>query len=97
MSVHGVRACSRPATSRASCPGTFYPTVRQYSKVCGRVTGYHVATPGAFHIVHLMINTPPSSLDDIYVDGVSVTHGSPRTHIWTFAAGTTCRRDLVSG
>ena len=85
--VSGVRACSRPATSGASCPGTFYPTGRQYSKVCGRVTGYQVASPGAFFIIFL--NTSPSSLDDIYVDGVSVTHGSPRTHIWTFAAGVT--------
>ena len=85
--VSEVRACSRPATSGASCPGTFYPTGRQYSKVCGRVTGYQVATPGAFRIIYL--NTLPSSLDDIYVDGVSVTNGSPRTHIWTFAAGVT--------
>ena len=26
-------------------------------------------------------------LDDIYVDGVSLTHGGLREHIWTFAAG----------
>ena len=83
----GVRACGRPVTSGASCPATFYTTGRQYSKVCGRVTGYQWRTPAAFHIVHL--NQPPSSLDDIYVDGVSITHGNPRSHIWTFAAGIT--------
>ena len=27
------------------------------------------------------------SPDDNYVDGVSVTHGTPHTHIWTYAAG----------
>ena len=32
---------------------------------------------------------PPSGLDDVYIDGVSVTHGNPRSHIWTFAAGVT--------
>ena len=30
-----------------------------------------------------------------YVDGVSITHGSPRTHIWTYAAGAS--DNLVSG
>ena len=28
-----------------------------------------------------------TTIDDVYVDGISLTHGSsPRTHIWTFAA-----------
>ena len=26
-------------------------------------------------------------MDHNYVDGVSVTHGSPRQHVWSFAAG----------
>ena len=77
----GVRACGGPVTSEASCAATSYPTGRQYSKVCGRVTGFQVGSPGAF--------VTPSSLYDIYVDGVSITHGNPRSHIWTFAAGVT--------
>ena len=27
------------------------------------------------------------SIDSVYAEGVSVTHGFPRQHIWTFAAG----------
>ena len=27
------------------------------------------------------------SIDTSYVDGVSITHGSPRKHVWTFAVG----------
>ena len=27
------------------------------------------------------------SLDGIYLDGVSITHGFPRSHIWSFGAG----------
>ena len=27
------------------------------------------------------------SIDISYVDGISMTHGSPRQHTWTFAAG----------
>ena len=79
--TNGVRACGRVDTG---CQGTFYPTGHQYSKVCGRVIGYQVASPGAFHIFQ-----SPHSINDIYVDGVSVTHGSPRSHIWTLAAGVT--------
>ena len=28
-----------------------------------------------------------TTIDGAYVSGVSLTHGSPRRHIWTFAAG----------
>ena len=80
----GARACGR---FDIGCPGVFYPIDHQYSKVCGRIIGYQVASPGAFHIAFTPI--PPSSIDDIYVDGISVTYGSPRMHIWTFAAGVT--------
>ena len=80
----GVRACGRPVTSGASCPATFYPTGRQYSKVCGRVTGYQVGTTDGFLAFTRNIS---SSADENYVDGVSITHGNPRSHIWTFAAG----------
>ena len=80
----GVRACGRPTTDIGSCPATFYPTGRQYNKVCGRIIGYQLASPGAFRIY-----IAPDSIDDIYVDGVSVTYGMPRMHIWTYAAGIT--------
>ena len=82
----GVRACGRPVTSGASCPATFYTTGRQYNKVCGRVTGYQKGTTDGFLAFKRNIS---SSADDNYVDGVSITHGNPRSHIWTFAAGRT--------
>ena len=78
----GVRACGRPVTLRQSCPATFYPTGRQYDKVCGRIIGYQFGTPDAFDI-----DPKPSSLEDTYVNRVSITHGSPRSHLWTLAAG----------
>ena len=31
--------------------------------------------------------TGVNDLDDAYVDGVSITVGSPRVHVWTYAAG----------
>ena len=81
---NGVRSCGRPTTSSASCASTLYPSGRQYSRVCGQVIGYQISSPAAFYII---FTTAPRGLDDIYVDGVSITYGSPRSHIWTYAAG----------
>ena len=31
---------------------------------------------------------PIRTIDDAYVDGLSITHGNPRKHLWTLAVGT---------
>lgn len=51
-----------------------------YNKVCGRARGYQKGTPDGFK---------SSGNIDSYVDGLSITHGSPRQHIWTYAIGHT--------
>ena len=71
-------------TVDAGCSSTTYSTLNiNYNKVCGRITGYQVGTTNAFR--HYYRN--PDTIDSTYVDGVSLTHGNPREHIWTFAAG----------
>ena len=82
--TNGLRSCRRPQTSASSCLGTNYTTHREYKKVCGRAVGYQIGTPDAFGL-HALNH----SIDSYYVYGVSVTHGSPLSHIWTFAAGLT--------
>ena len=80
-----VRTCGRPPSSVPSCPGIQYSARSlQYSKVCGRVIGYQDGSSDAFYPGRSLM-----SPDDIYVDGVSLTHGMPRNHIWTFAVGGT--------
>jgi len=38
--------------------------------------------------MHFFNYRRPCTIDDPYVDGVSITHGaSPRKHIWTYAGG----------
>ena len=78
----GVRACGRPASIQGSCSSMFFPTINSYSRVNGRVIGYQVGSPDGFH-------TGRNGIDEGYVDGVSITHGSPRNHIWTYTAGAT--------
>ena len=81
----GIRACGRPVTSRGSCPGVSYSNNNeQYSRVCGRAIGYQVGSTDAFGPL-----AQGMTIDSYYVYGVSFTHGSPRTHIWTLAAGIT--------
>ena len=82
-----IRACGRPETfnSSGNCASVQFPSYGiSYSQICGRVTGYQFGHPDASHI-------PSSSYrNDInapYVDGVSITRGSPRKHVWTLMAG----------
>ena len=79
----GVRACGRPVTSSGSCVGKIFSSSGiEYSQVCGKVIGYQVGWPDAAAAIRNNINT-------YYVDGVSLTHGNPREHIWTFMSGAT--------
>ena len=80
------RVCGRKST-HASCEGLTYSTGgEQYGQVCGRIIGYQRGTPDAFI---------GWSIDSYYLDGVSVTYGSPRQHIWSFA-GSIDERDTRS-
>ena len=79
------RACSRK-TAPGTCVSAFYSSqFFQYNHVCGRITGYQDSSPDAFRPYY---NDQTRTIDDPYVDGVSLTYGfSPRKHIWTFAGG----------
>uniref|UniRef100_A0A1X7UP00 Fibrinogen C-terminal domain-containing protein n=1 Tax=Amphimedon queenslandica TaxID=400682 RepID=A0A1X7UP00_AMPQE len=78
----GVRACGRPVTSIGGCVSVQFPSNGiSYSQICGRVTGYQYRSTDA------RVNS--NNLDYYYVDGVSITRGSPRQHVWTLIAGWT--------
>ena len=78
-----VRVCGRPVTSSGSCVSVEFPSNgMSYSQVCGRVTGYQYASPDAVSNG----GSNHNNLNGDYVDGVSITHGSPREHVWTLIA-----------
>ena len=84
MTSSPARSCF--ASTPTSCPGTVFPTLGlTYSRICGRAIGYSTGSPDAFAEIYNFRNSP--SIDEPYVDGISVTHGSPQQHIWSFAAG----------
>ena len=54
-----------------------------YSRVCGRIIAYQFGTPNGFGPY---LYQGQRTLDDPYADGISITFGYPRNHIWTFTA-----------
>ena len=52
-----------------------------YNAVCGKIKGYQKGTPLTFD------ETATYSLNNYYVEGISITLGYPRKHVWTYAVG----------
>ena len=78
-----LRTCGRPDSFLGCVSTTFPVNGMKYSQICGRVQSYQFTSPDAFMPYYL---NQTLTIDDTFVDGISLTHGqSPRQHIWTFA------------
>ena len=77
---NSTRICST-YTFTSGCTSVNFPTYGvPFTKVCGRALGYQYGHTDGFNLF--------TSINSYYVEGLSVTHGTPsRNHIWTFAAG----------
>ena len=84
--------------SAAGCYSAHFTTDgTKFSRVCGMMKGYQKGSMDAFYPYGYAAFGPygdytPSvpvstSLDGVYVDGVSITYSNPRKHIWTYAVG----------
>ena len=72
------------ADSSAGCYSTNSTTFGvPYSKVCGMAVGYQKGRPDGFYGYQFSTR----SINGPYVDGISITYGIPRKHIWTYAIG----------
>ena len=79
------RMCARSVST--GCSSVTYSTCGiPYTRVCGRAIGYDYGSSNAF-------SSKSSGINGAYVDGLSITHGHPRKHIWTYAAGISEDRD----
>ena len=86
---NAIKGCGRPRnTSSGGCASVLYPAHNmKYRSVCGIVNGYQYGSPDA-----LSGPNRPAGINEAYVDGISITHGtSPRQHIWTYMAASTER------
>ena len=84
----GVRACGRETSIEGSCVSVQFPSNGiSYSQVCGRVTGYQFGSTDAVSQGYFGAEAYHKNINSYYVDGVSITRGSPRQHVWTLMAG----------
>ena len=78
--------CSRSTILPGCSRMVFQVWNMSYSHICGSVESYFARLPDAFNY-----RSPNNSINDNYVDGISLTYGKApnRTHIWTFIAHST--------
>ena len=77
--VNGRRYCRRTVTG--GCTSVHFSALgKDYTAVCGMVVGYQYGSMDAF-------DPSSTSINSVHLDGISITHGSPRQHIWSYAVG----------
>ena len=77
-----IRVCGRANSTTGSCSSVAFSMAgRSYSRVCGRLIGYQVASPDGFRKY--------IGNNNINFDGINITYGTQHHHIWSYVAGVT--------
>ena len=85
LTSYSKRTCGRGGTCARSCDSVSFPVSGgNYTSVCGSIRAYQYGETSGFQAYH---ERRVTTIEGAYVSGVSLTHGSPQQHIWTFAAG----------
>ena len=81
LASHNIRLCGINFDGRGCSSTTFNTHGIGYTQVCGKIIAYQYAATDGFP------QCTNVTIDDLYVDGISLTHGrNLRRHIWTFAS-----------
>ena len=87
LTGYSKRTCGRDTDGTNTCYSATFPVREgEYTRICGMIRAYQWGQPEAFALYHIGRVT---TIDGVYAEGVNLTHGTPRNHIWTFAAGAT--------
>ena len=88
-----VRTCGRTnetvpsalySNSSGGCSSVSFSTYNiSFSHICGRIRGYQLGSPDSFQGYSFDTSL---RIEDPYVDGVVITRGTEKEHVWTFAA-----------
>ena len=81
-----IAVCRSPSNNAGCYSKVFTVNGTNYHKICGKARGYQRYTTDGFGGV----GTSPrstKSINNAYVDGLSITIGNPRKHVWTYAVG----------
>jgi len=78
------RSLCRGSGDAAGCYSAYFSNNKaEYNSICGKLRGYQLGSTAAF-----VANFAPShSIDAAYLDGISITIGNPRKHVWSYAVG----------
>ncbi|XP_065896136.1 uncharacterized protein [Dysidea avara] len=89
ITVNNIRMCRSSSNSAGCYSTTFSVNGTRYRKIRGKLRGYQkYSTDGFYSSKSTSINDGKStSINDAYADGISITIGNPRRHVWTYAAG----------
>ena len=87
-----VYACGIPEGSPIGCLSLpLFSSPVAHNTVCGKVTGYQKSSIDALNAVFFASPT----INDPYVDGVSITRGTPRQHVWSYVLGKAADLDIA--
>eukprot|EP00731_Ephydatia_muelleri_P013441 Em0007g751a len=79
-----LRACQRK--NAGSCDVAYYSVKgKRYTQICGRIVANAYGQTEAFN----SYLTGVTSINSYYLDGMDITRGNPRQHVWSFASSTT--------
>ena len=84
------RVCKGNGNLAGCYSANFSVKGHRFNEVYGKVLGYQKGWTKAF-------NTKPFNIDEAYVDGVSITYGFPRQHLFTYASGFTSTSPTFKG
>ena len=74
----GKKYCRRLSSGCTSV--SFYSRNQQYTEVCGMVEAYQYGSMDAF-------SPSSTSINSLHLEGISITHESPRKHLWSYVVG----------
>jgi len=82
----GINFCRTLSNDADTCSSAVFSTNgTSYQRVCGRARGYQKGLSDAFwgyYVAHFNIDHASG-----YADGLLITYGSPRNHIWSYVNG----------
>ena len=81
-----VRTCGRTneTLGNGGCSSVSFSSYNiAFTHICGRIIGYQILTPDAFNSYS---ESQYTTIEDPYVDGVVITRGIEKEHVWTFGA-----------
>ena len=81
ITANNVSMCRSPSDAAGCYPTIFSVNGTSYSKIRGKLRGYQKHSTDGFS------NGKRTSINAAYVDGISITIGKPRRHVWTYAVG----------